>query len=304
MAKFIMLAGLPGSGKSTYANELARKDDFIVHSSDVIRAELGDVNDQSKNDEVFVILHKRIKADLRNGKNVVYDATNLNRKRRIAFLRELKNIPCEKHCVLVAAPFEICLSQNKQRDRIVPEEVMHRMYRSFQMPCTQEGFDSVEVYYSNETWKEYYGDIIAHLWSLQDFDQCNHHHTLSLGKHMAKAASIVLIEDNNCSYDVLMAAYSHDIGKVDTKAFTNMKGEPTEEAHFYSHQNVGAYKSLFFAYPSFCTKQYIALLIELHMNPWLAWEDSEKAYLKDLELFGEKVISGVELIHVGDECAH
>ena len=76
MAKFIMLAGLPGSGKSTYAEELVRKEGFVVHSSDKIREELGDVNDQSKNEQVFTILHKRIKEDLRSGKNVIYDATN------------------------------------------------------------------------------------------------------------------------------------------------------------------------------------------------------------------------------------
>ena len=304
MAKFIMLAGLPGSGKSTYAEELVRKEGFVVHSSDKIREELGDVNDQSKNEQVFTILHKRIKEDLRSGKNVIYDATNLNRKRRVAFLKELKYIPCEKICVLVATPFELCMEQNSKRDRVVPEEVLHRMYRSFQVPCVQEGFDSVEVYYPNKKWKEYYGDIIAHLWSLRDFDQCNHHHALSLGKHMAKAADIVSNEDNNCSYDVLMAAYSHDIGKVDTKSFTNMKGEPTEEAHFYSHQNVGAYKSLFFCYPTFCNKEYIALLIELHMNPWLVWEQSEKAKQKEFEMFGTETITDVLAIHEADLAAH
>ena len=94
MTRFVMMCGLPGSGKSTYADELARKEGFIVHSSDKIREELGDVNDQSKNEQVFTILHKRIKDDLRSEKNVIYDATNINRKRRVAFLRELKHILC------------------------------------------------------------------------------------------------------------------------------------------------------------------------------------------------------------------
>ena len=82
MNKLVMLVGLPGSGKSTYAGKL-KKEGVIIHSSDRVREELGDVNDQSKNEEVFRILHKRIKDDLKSGKSVAYDATNLNRKRRI-----------------------------------------------------------------------------------------------------------------------------------------------------------------------------------------------------------------------------
>ena len=54
---------------------------------------LNDINDQSKNTEVFEILHRRIKDDLREGKNVVYDATNLNRRRRTHFIHnELKGL--------------------------------------------------------------------------------------------------------------------------------------------------------------------------------------------------------------------
>lgn len=304
MARLVFMAGLPGSGKSTYAEELVKEKGFIIHSSDKIREELGDVNDQSKNEEVFVILHRRIKEDLRNGKNVIMDSTGLNRKRRVAFLKELKHIPCEKICVLVATPFEVCLEQNSKRDRVVPEEVLHRMIRSFQLPCVQEGWDDVVIHYPNEEWAEYYGDIITYVDSLCCFDQCNHHHTLTLGEHMKMAADLML-HDNGGYYDsAVLAAYSHDIGKVDTKEFKNAKGEPTDEAHFFFHQNVGAYKSLFFSYPKYGNKQYIALLIELHMNPWLVWEQSEKAKQKEFEMFGTETITNVLAIHEADLAAH
>ena len=49
MANMIMMCGLPGSGKSTYAEKL-EEEGYIIHSSDKIREELGDVNDQSKNE--------------------------------------------------------------------------------------------------------------------------------------------------------------------------------------------------------------------------------------------------------------
>lgn len=63
---FVMMVGLPGSGKSTYAKELSNDVDAIICSSDTIRKELcGDINSQDKNEEVFKVLHNRIKENLK-----------------------------------------------------------------------------------------------------------------------------------------------------------------------------------------------------------------------------------------------
>ena len=59
--------GLPGSGKSYWAEANKEELNAVVHSSDEIREELtGDVNEQSKNELVFSTLHKRVKEDLLN----------------------------------------------------------------------------------------------------------------------------------------------------------------------------------------------------------------------------------------------
>ena len=66
---FIMMVGLPGSGKSTYAKKLSDKVQITIYSSDAIREELfGDENCQTDNNEVFETLHKRVKDRLRNKK--------------------------------------------------------------------------------------------------------------------------------------------------------------------------------------------------------------------------------------------
>ena len=97
MAMFIMLVGLPGSGKSTYAEKM-RENGFHIHSSDSIREELtGDATSQDKNTDVFNELHKRIKDDLKNGISCVYDATNISMKRRKSFLEELEKYDCKKY---------------------------------------------------------------------------------------------------------------------------------------------------------------------------------------------------------------
>ena len=60
MAKLIILCGLPGSGKSFYAENYKAVDDAfckdftVIHSSDAIRAELfGDPSFQGDNAKVF-----------------------------------------------------------------------------------------------------------------------------------------------------------------------------------------------------------------------------------------------------------
>ena len=89
-SKLITLVGLAGSGKSTYAKTLSDKYGYKIHSSDALRKEMfGDENANSReqNERMFAELHRRIKDDLKNGINVIYDATNIN-KRTFRFNKE------------------------------------------------------------------------------------------------------------------------------------------------------------------------------------------------------------------------
>lgn len=78
-----LLVGPSHAGKTWWARE---DETNAVHlSSDTIRYNLtGNDKDQSRNDEVFALLHSLTKTYLTAGINVIYDATNLRRKDRIA----------------------------------------------------------------------------------------------------------------------------------------------------------------------------------------------------------------------------
>lgn len=299
---FVMMCGLPGSGKSTYAKEISKQlFGAIICSSDEIREELcGDKNSQENNEEVFKLLHSRIKEKLRNGENVIYDATNISSKRRRAFLNELKNIPCTKQCIVMATHFEECCDRNSKRDRIVPYEVIERMYKNWNTPYWFEGWDIILVKFKDdfkpintaESW------VYDHI----NFSQDNPHHSLSLGQHCFIVGTD--LRNNKTLYYVGLL---HDCGKPFTKSFVNSKGEETDIAHYYQHHCIGAYDSLFFEYPFDITSLDISILINLHMMPY-CWEknerNGEKTRQKYQQLWGDKLYTDVMKLHMADKKAH
>lgn len=97
-----ILVGLPGCGKSSLVRAEAQENDVVL-SSDELRVEMYGFEDQTHNGEVFQEMNKRTREAGKAGKTVWYDATNINRKRRVALANEMKNIflVFELLCVLV-----------------------------------------------------------------------------------------------------------------------------------------------------------------------------------------------------------
>ena len=94
----IMMVGLPGSGKSYTAKNISEYYDYEIFSSDKIREEIfGDEFVQGGNSIVFSTLYERISRALMDGKDSIYDATNLSQKKRMAFLNYLKS---KRLCVI------------------------------------------------------------------------------------------------------------------------------------------------------------------------------------------------------------
>ena len=301
MAKLIYLVGLPGSGKSTLANFYTVKG-YKVFSSDAIRAELyGDESVQDNPQKVFNLLHKRIKDALSAGENCIYDATNVKSKTRISFLNEIKNIPCTKECVIVWAPVEVCKERNAARDRKVPDYVIERMWKNFETPYYFEGWDEISIMNStSENSEERVNNMVA---KMRDFDQENSHHKLTLLRHCLEATVKMSEMRIDVNRDLFMAAYCHDCGKLYTKTFYNKKGELDKEAHYYNHQNVGAYEMLCPAKVTNFNVLKISALICYHMHPYF-WENNPKMEEKYKRLWGEDFYNDILLLHEADLAAH
>lgn len=294
----IMMCGLQGSGKSTCAKELAKHFNAEVFSSDELRIELyDDVNDQKHNNKLYHELHKRIKDCLKSGKDAIYDATNVNSKRRKSFLQELNKIDCFKCCVIMATPYEQCLNNNKSRDRVVPGHVIDRTYRSFNPPYWFEGWDSIELMYWTDA--ENSMDIMEQIHKYMDYNQDNPHHTLTLGEHCMMTGH--KLKDNRLLF---YAGLLHDLGKPHVKSFINSKKEATDIAHYYNHEHVGAYDSLFYEYDGVNALD-VSVLIDLHMRSYV-WErdNNERLRNKCKKLWGDKLFANIKLLHEADKQSH
>ena len=305
-----MTVGLVASGKTTYAYRLAMDTNAVVVDSDEYRKDLfGDEKHQEDNKKLFEHLHRVVKQCLRAGKNVVFSATNLSSKRRRAFLNELTKIPCEKKCVIMATPFEQCVHNNYNRERQVPIDAMWRMYKSFQTPAMFEGWDSIEIKYWENSKQSV--NAIKMLNSLLDFDQDNPHHTLSLGEHMRRTMAYTQSNwnDGDVPLDLYYASSLHDIGKTECRTYVDYKGRQCQYAHYYGHENVGAYDVLFF---DFCSKQTdeltlaVSLLVNLHMTFYHFDKSPNAAKLheKHKKLWGSELYNKVRHLHDSDVNAH
>lgn len=298
-----MLVGLPASGKSTFAEFFH----LPIVSSDAIRLEMfGSEEDQDHNNEVFNEVHRRIKHFLEEGVSVVYDATNLSRKRRRGFLKQLPaNV--KKVADIVATEIDIVLEQNRLRARHVPEEVIMRMYRNMTLPRMDEGWDDIAVMPHPDNKRRLY-DYLEDSFGVE---HDNPHHSANIFDHMREAGKIALELADERGFDYQMrqlayiAAAHHDIGKPTVKSRMKRNGVLDDKSHYYNHAEVGAYMAFSSVGVEVGEAMLqlipVGMLIQWHME---AFADPEHYLEKIEEYHGSTFRKVFEVVHEADLRAH
>ena len=64
-----------------------------------------------------------------------------------AYLETIKKYDYIKTCIVVVTTYEECLERNKQRERTIPEFVIKKMYKNFNVPYYTEGWDKILIRY-------------------------------------------------------------------------------------------------------------------------------------------------------------
>lgn len=214
-------------------------------------------------------------------------------------MNKIKDIADEKRCLVFAEPYEILCAQNKIRSRHVSEDVIWNMITQFEVPLYSEGYNHIEIINKHGLIMSDYLEI------MNGFNQDNPHHSKDLLDHCVDA-SFYIYGKQELKHKLSLpaiAAVIHDVGKIFTKTFTNFKGETTEIAHYYNHQNVGAYLALLFK--TDWTEEerlFIAQLVCYHMQPY--FNKTEAARRRWKEIWGDKLNDMIMLLHEADEYAH
>ena len=255
----IILCGVPGSGKSTYAQNYIKQFGGIHLSSDTIRKELyGDESIQGNPNEIFSLMEQRAVNALNQNINVIYDSTGITRKDRAGIIAACPQfVKIEVH--VIWAPIEMCIERDASRERTVGEAVIDRMLKRFQPPYYDEGIGEIKIIWPDQ-FDPYEYD--KNIWKLIKVPHDNPHHTLDINEHCLDACAFAY--NHNYSESIEYAALWHDIGKGYTKSFVDSKGNSCETAHYYSHQNYGAWIS--YGLPRITP--FIAWLIGAHMEPF------------------------------------
>ena len=150
-----LLAGVPGSGKSTWVKKMIAERGGIHCSRDEIRFSLLEDGEDyfAHEDEVVRIWTEKVRQAILSPDvpNVFIDATHLTEKARAKVIDSLPTTNYILTTVFFDIPLETCLERNEQRTgrAYVPPQVIRRMYASFEKD-TQYGLDKVYVREENE----------------------------------------------------------------------------------------------------------------------------------------------------------
>lgn len=274
--KLYVMCGLSGSGKSTIAKQIANDNpDTVIISTDMIREQLtGEIGDQSQNDEVFELFHTLIRKRLENKYNVIADTTNITMKSRRAILNKVNGLDIEKICYIMPKPFEWCQQDNKNRPHPVPDEVLERQIRKFEIPFIEEGWSKIIIH---DEFKNHVRNLVNEIAYMGDFDQKNPHHTMDLYKHCLHTKK--LMKEKGYENPWLSGAMMHDLGKLSTQTFDELG-----IAHYFDHDSYGSYFVLS-RIPQNSEVLDVCFLINYHMLPF-SWE-SEKTKQRWRKRFGE-----------------
>ena len=320
----IVLVGLPASGKSStvsgYIKSLDEdgKSRVKVLSSDDIRAEITSGNPQYTGNEhkhVFSVLNQRAKIYLEDDetREVIYDATNLSRKKRIHLINnELKDFDTKTAWYLTKHPY-LSMQHDKERVKSVGSEYMNRSFIGATVPSKAEGFDYVK-YISNKFTgdsspfestvdkclleldrgvdEEQFQFITERLYrefnKFYNMDQNNNHHSKTLGSHLYHTYKNVMnmqgmIRKEGLSvyfHELILAAVLHDIGKYHTKE--DLPGRSV----YYRHENVSTQIAahLICRHPTLLDKSVVLDLISYHM---FLMDKNSRVKLKITEVIGD-----------------
>jgi predicted kinase len=127
----VVLTGIPGSGKSTFAGKR-----FPTYK----RINLDTLKTRGKEDVTILLA-------LEKGENVIVDNTNTTRRSRKRYVDTAKAHGIPVRSVYLECSLDLALERNASRGgkERVPDRAVKFYHRILEPPSKDEGFDSIEI---------------------------------------------------------------------------------------------------------------------------------------------------------------
>lgn len=144
MNRLIILCGISGSGKSTYAAKLAVLIGGTIVCPDSLRKEVrGDESDMKADGHIWnELVPLRLREALTKG-HAVFDATQLNPKARKPIIAIGKEMGAQIEAHFFPPDVVKAKEQNLMRLRQVPSEIIDKQSAKWKEPSLDEGFADV-----------------------------------------------------------------------------------------------------------------------------------------------------------------
>lgn len=131
----ILMSGLPGAGKDTWVHQNANHLPMV--SLDNIRSKLNIGPEQSQG-RVIQAAKEQAKELLRKKQPFVWNATNITRYMRTPLIDMFVSYGAKVKIIYVESAYRDLFRQNKNRDRVVPENILKSLIRKLDIPIAGE----------------------------------------------------------------------------------------------------------------------------------------------------------------------
>ncbi|MDO7907785.1 AAA family ATPase [Paenibacillus sp. JX-17] len=255
MSRIHMLVGMPGSGKSHYAKTLSKSRRAQIVSTDAVRQQLFGAESRQKNSyAVFNEAFRQIEQALSAGQEVIFDATNGDRSRRLQFLKRFHNVPVDGY--IVDTPYDMSRDRIGQRKRRLDDRILTKYAKNMELPMKGEGFDQLHIVHTPQPVGLERSELERLLQQMPDHDELFHHlagcayfaqmigfdqenpyHSRTLSRH-----TYAVLEYMNVFYEgedllaMQLAALFHDAGKPFCKVWKPARGYYS----YYGHEHISA----------------------------------------------------------------
>lgn len=142
--QFIIMMGLPKSGKSTFVYRELKKDNNVVVSADSLRQLIYGQDFYPNGESVVWAVHQYMLQELmKQNSNIIIDNTNKSKDRRSSLIKAAKDMGYNVIGVMMATPYDVCLKRAEEEG--FPVDVLADATKNWDNPEKEEGFDKILV---------------------------------------------------------------------------------------------------------------------------------------------------------------